>query len=206
MLRLINCKDMRSRLNVVLILLIVIILGSCKQNYSPKPRGYFRIDLPQREYIDFDTTFPYSFNYSNYIRIEQDPYSTNEKYWINLVMKDFDATLHLSYKVVDGNLEKYLEDSYTLVTKHIPKADAIYDNLVVDRDRNVFGLTYKIVGRGAASPYQFFLTDSSSHFLRGALYFNYLPNNDSLQPVIDFVIEDIEHIIETLEWKYKEPR
>jgi len=176
------------------------MIVSCEQNHSPKPRGYFRIDLPQRTYIDLDTTFPFSFKYSNYMRITKDPHSPNEKYWINLVADDFDATLHLSYKVVEGNLSKYLEDSHTLVTKHIPKADAIYDNLIVDRNRNVFGLTYKIVGSGAASPYQFFLTDSSSHFLRGALYFNSLPNNDSLQPVIDFVIEDIEYIIETLTW------
>lgn len=187
------------RLYIVFILIIVMIV-SCEQNHSPKPRGYFRIDLPQRTYIDLDTTFPFSFKYSNYMRITKDSHSPNEKYWINLVADDFDATLHLSYKVVEGNLSKYLEDSHTLVTKHIPKADAIYDNLIVDRNRNVFGLTYKIVGSGAASPYQFFLTDSSSHFLRGALYFNSLPNNDSLQPVIDFVIEDIEYIIETLTW------
>ncbi len=187
------------RLYIVFILIIVMIV-SCEQNHSPKPRGYFRIDLPQRTYIDLDTTFPFSFKYSNYMRITKDSHSPNEKYWINLVADDFDATLHLSYKVVEGNLIKYLEDSHTLVTKHIPKADAIYDNLIVDRNRNVFGLTYKIVGSGAASPYQFFLTDSSSHFLRGALYFNSLPNNDSLQPVIDFVIEDIEYIIETLTW------
>ncbi len=189
------------RLNITLVLFFVIVASACEQNHSPKPRGYFRIDLPQREYLDFDTTFPYSFEYPDYISIQQDPHSPNEKYWINLVANDFDATLHLSYKVVDGNLVSYLEDSYTLVTKHIPKADAIYDNIIIDGERKVFGLSYKIVGSTAASPYQFFLTDSSSHFLRGALYFNTLPNNDSLQPVIDFVIEDIEHIIKTLEWK-----
>ena len=189
------------RLNIILVLLFVIVASACEQSYSPKPRGYFRIDLPKREYIEFDTTFPYSFEYPDYIKIIQDKYSPNEKYWINLVANDFDATLHLSYKVVDGNLVSYLEDSYTLVTKHIPKADAIYDNIIIDGDRKVFGLSYKIIGSTAASPYQFFLTDSSSHFLRGALYFNTLPNNDSLQPVIDFVIEDIEHIIETLKWK-----
>lgn len=189
------------RLNIALILLFIIIVSACNQNYSPKPRGYFRIDLPQRQYIEFDTTYPYSFEYPDYISIEKDMHSPNEKYWINLIAHDFDATIHLSYKVVDGNLVKYLEDSHTLVTKHIPKADAIYDNLIIDAERNVFGLGYKIVGSSAASPYQFFLTDSSSHFLRGALYFNTIPNNDSLQPVINFMIEDVEHLIETLKWK-----
>lgn len=188
-------------LNIALIFLFILILGACSENHSPKPRGYFRIDLPQREYIDFDTAFPYSFEYPKYISIEKDPHSPYEKYWINLVARDFDATLHLSYKVVDGNLVEYLEDSHLLVTKHIQKADAIYDNLIIDRERNVFGLSYKIIGSGAASPYQFFLTDSCSHFLRGALYFNTLPNNDSLQPVIDFLVEDFEQLIQTLEWK-----
>jgi gliding motility-associated lipoprotein GldD len=88
-----------------------------------------------------------------------------------------------------------------MVIKHIPKADAIYDSLVVDRERNMFGLIYELEGSGAASPYQFFLTDSVSHFLRGALYFNTVPNNDSLEPVIDFLISDINYLIKTLEWK-----
>ena len=84
------------------------------------------------------------------------------------------------------------------------KADAIYDSLVVDRNRNIFGLIYEIEGSGAASPYQFFLTDSLSNFVRGALYFNVVPNNDSLEPVINFIIEDIEHLINTFQWKEKE--
>jgi len=177
------------------------VLNACDQNYSPKPRGYFRIDLPEKSYVKFDTTFPYSFEYPNYANIKKDPHSPHEKYWINLEIPNFNATVHFSYKTVNGNLVDYLEDSHTLVTKHIPKADAIYDSLIVDPERNVFGLTYQITGSTVASPYQFFLTDSSSHFLRGALYFNTIPNNDSLQPVIDFVISDIEHLINSLEWK-----
>lgn len=190
-----------GRLNIVLILIFALFINACDQNYSPKPRGYFRIDLPKKAYIKFDSTFPYTFEYPDYASIEKDPHSPHEKYWINLEMRNFDATVHFSYKVVNNNLIDYLEDSHTLVTKHIPKADAIYDSLIVDHKRNVFGLSYKIIGSDVASPFQFFLTDSSSHFLRGALYFNTIPNNDSLQPVIDFVISDIEHLMNTLEWK-----
>lgn len=190
-----------TRLNIIFVLIFAFIISACNQNYSPKPRGYFRIDLPEKSYIKFDTNFPYTFEYPEYANIEKDPYSLHEKYWINLQIPDFNATVHFSYKPVNGNLVDYLEDSYTLVTKHIPKADAIYDSLIVDRKRNVFGLSYHIAGSTVASPYQFFLTDSSTHFLRGALYFNTIPNNDSLQPVIDFVISDIEHLINSLEWK-----
>ena len=176
-------------------------LFSCEQAYTPKPRGYFRIDFPEKAYKDFDSTFPYSFEYPVYSTITPDPHSPNEKYWINLNFPAYKATVHISYKPVHGNLVTYLEDAHTLVTKHIEKADAISDSLIIDRDRNLFGLAYTLEGNGAASPYQFFLTDSSSNFLRGALYFNTVPNNDSLEPVIGFIKEDILHLIDTFKWQ-----
>ena len=192
-----------SKINFIFVLLITAgIMASCNTNpYTPKPRGYFRIDLPEKHYVLLDTNFPYSFEYPTYASVSPDVHSPNEKYWININFTPFKATLYLSYKKIDGNLISYLEDAHTLVTKHIPKADAIYDSLIVDRQRNVFGLTYEIEGSGAASPYQFFLTDSTTHFLRGALYFNIVPNNDSLQPIIDFIQKDIEHLVGTLQWK-----
>ena len=180
-----------------------LLLGmlSCEQAYTPKPRGYFRIDLPEKQYLSFDTIFPYSFEYPVYSIISNDPHSPEEKYWINLNFPDFKATVHISYKHIDGNLVTYLEDAHTLVTKHIAKADAIYDSLIVDRNRNLFGLAYELQGSGAASPYQFFLTDSSTNFVRGALYFNTVPNNDSLEPVIAFIKKDIVHLFSTFNWK-----
>ena len=85
--------------------------------------------------------------------------------------------------------------------KHISKASSIENRVIINPEAKVFGLIYEIKGMGAASPYQFFVTDSSSHFLRGALYFNMIPNNDSLAPVIDFLKEDIEHLLLSLKWK-----
>jgi len=185
-----------------IILLTGMLLNSCDNStYSPKPRGYFRIDFPAKQYVLLDSIYPYSFEYPTYAKLTPDIHSPNKKYWVNLQFETYQATLHLSYKQIDANLIDYLEDAHTLVTKHIPKADAIYDSLIVDRQRNVFGLAYEIEGSGAASPYQFFLTDSTKHFLRGALYFNTIPNNDSLEPVIDFIQVDVEHLIATLRWK-----
>jgi gliding motility-associated lipoprotein GldD len=185
------------------IILAVLISGfiSCEQSYSPKPRGFFRIDLPEKHYLTFDTTFPYSFEYPVYSTITGDPHSPDEKYWINLNFPDFKATVHISYKPVDNNLVNYLEDAHTLVTKHISKADAISDSLIINGNRNLFGLAYSLEGSGAASPYQFFITDSSSNFVRGALYFNVVPNNDSLEPVINFIKKDIVHLFATFRWK-----
>jgi gliding motility-associated lipoprotein GldD len=98
-------------------------------------------------------------------------------------------------------LKTYLEDAHTLVSKHIPKASAINDSVILNRKKRIFGLAYDIEGTGAASPYQFFLTDSTSKFIRGALYFNVVPNNDSLEPVINFIKKDIKHLINTFSWK-----
>lgn len=186
---------------VIIAFLIFFIATSCEQNYTPKPRGYFRIDLPEKKYQTFDTTFPYTFDYPIYAEIVSDPHSPNEKYWINLNYLPFNATLYISHKDVDDNLIQYLEDAHKMVMKHIPKADAIYDSLILDRERNMYGLIYQLEGSGAATPYQFFLTDSISHFVRGALYFNIAPNNDSLEPVIDFITDDINYMINSFRWK-----
>jgi gliding motility-associated lipoprotein GldD len=85
--------------------------------------------------------------------------------------------------------------------KHIPKATAIDSKQFIDEKNHIYGLTYTISGTEAASPFQFYLTDSTRNFIRGALYFNTIPNNDSLAPVIDFLKQDIIHMIETFRWK-----
>lgn len=182
------------------VILVITFLFACHSPYTPKPRGYFRIDLPEKSYQQFDTSYPYAFEYPIYATISESEHALNENYWIDINFLQFNATLHMSYKSVDGDLITYLEDAYTLATKHIPKADAIYDSVIIKRNKNIFGLTYQIEGGEVASPYQFLLTDSTSHFVRGALYFNTVPNNDSLQPVIDFLKDDIDRLINTFRW------
>jgi gliding motility-associated lipoprotein GldD len=178
-----------------------LFFSSCSDSYTPKPRGYFRIDLPEKRYQLFDSTFPYTFEYPVYADISADSSKMSEPYWINIRYKPFHATLHLSYKVIQGNLAKYLNDAHTLVNKHIPKANAITQREFVDETNRIFGLVYHIRGADAASSYQFYVTDSLTKFVRGALYFNMVPNNDSLAPVIDFLTKDMEHLINTFRWK-----
>ncbi len=186
----------------VSVVMLFAVLASCSGgDYIPKPRGYFRIDFPEQSYQKLDSVFPYTFEYPVYTEITPDIHSPNEKNWININFPDFKGILHLSYKPVNGNLIDFMEDSRTMAFKHIPKASAIDNRVIFDPEKNVFGLIYEISGSGSASPYQFFVTDSSRHFLRGALYFNIVPNNDSMAPVIGFIKKDIEHLIETLEWK-----
>jgi len=186
---------------ILLLFLSVLIAASCSDSYTPKPRGYFRIDLPEHSYRVFDSAFPYTFEYPDYADITADSSKMAEPYWLNIRYRPFNATLHISYKVVRGNLARYLNDAYTLVNKHIPKANAITQREFSDPGNRVYGLVYDIRGADAASPYQFYLTDSLSNFIRGALYFNLIPNNDSLAPVIEFLKSDMEHMIGTFRWK-----
>jgi gliding motility-associated lipoprotein GldD len=185
----------------VIWLAVIIIAASCNETYTPKPRGYFRISLPQKNYIKFDSSFPYAFDYPDYTLLTPDYQSPNKKLWLNIEYPIFKGSLHLSYSPIHGNLVNFLEDSRSLVLKHIPKASAINDSMISIPGHHVYGMIYRIQGAGVASPTQFFLTDSSNHFLRGALYFNIRPNNDSLAPVIEFINQDIDHFIKTLAWK-----
>lgn len=187
--------------NKILMILLLTFMSACHETYTPKPKGYFRIALPEHEYIAFDSAFPYRFEYPVYAELGPDPFSPQEPYWLNIDFPQFRGRIHLSYKEIDGNLVEYLEDSRQFVMKHIPKASNIGDSLILDRDRDVYGLIYHIDGMGAASPCQFFVTDSTQHFVRGALYFDVVPNNDSLAPVIDFLKKDIDHLIATFSWK-----
>jgi gliding motility-associated lipoprotein GldD len=191
----------RKIIGLIALVLLILAFAGCQQDYSPKPRGYFRIDLPEKQYVKFDSTYPYSFEYPVYAKITPDNRSTSEPFWLNIDFPRFRGRIYISYKPVKSNLPEYLEDSRTFVVKHIPKAEAIDDSLIYRPDDRVFGLIYYIQGSQAASPCQFFMTDSSAHFLRGALYFDVTPNNDSLAPVLNFIEEDIRHMVNTFRWK-----
>ena len=193
---------MRKLTNSLTLLLLLMTAVACgDSNPQPKPRGYFRIDLPEKQYVALDTMRRYSFEYPVYATITPDFYSLDEKDWANVEFPQFKGTIHLSYKNVDNNLSEYIEDAYHMITKHINKATGIRDSVVINDDRKVYGLVYFLDGEGVASPLQFYLTDSTKHFMRGSLYFNIYPNNDSLQPVIDFITDDVRHLITTLDWK-----
>ena len=187
---------------LVLSSLLIALFSSCdNKQYQPKPRGYFRIDFPGKEYVKLDSMEFYSFEYPVYSKITPDNFSPQEKNWVNIEYPSHKGTIHISYKTVDNNLDEYLEDSYSMMTKHISRAMGIRDSIVINQDRKVYGLVYFLEGEGVASPLQFYLTDSVNHFMRGSLYFNVRTNNDSLAPVIDFITDDVRHLIETLEWK-----
>jgi len=191
---------MRGKL-FFLLLCSVVGFASCNQDYTPKPRGYMRISLPEKEYKLIETGCPYSFEIATYSVFKPDTRTQSDSCWFNIEYPQFKAQLYFSYLPINGNLAGYLEDSRELTNKHISKASGIEETLIIKDDTRVYGMLYTVEGSRAASPLQFHLTDSTDHFLRGALYFNVSPNNDSLAPVIDFLKEDIRHLIETLKWE-----
>ena len=167
----------------------------------PKPKGYFRIDLPEKDYVKVDTLQRYAFEAPSYALLTNDPFAPEEKNWVNVEMPNFKASIHLTHKEVKGNLGEYLEDVHTMLTKHLQKANGMNDSLIINPDRKVYGMMIEMDGKGVATPLQFYLTDSTDNFVRGALYFNFVPNNDSMQPVIEYIRQDIDRMIGTFEWK-----
>ena len=180
-------------------ILIILIVG-CHDRYTPKPRGYYRIDFPQKKYKQFVSDCPYVFEYPEYSIIKNDESPNTEPCWINVEFPGYNGSIHVSYKSIAGNINEVLEDAHSLAYKHTVKADAINEHLINKNNERVFGILYDIEGN-VASSVQFFLTDSTDHFLRGALYFKTRVEKDSLAPVIEFFRQDIIHFIDTFEWK-----
>lgn len=185
--------------NVISLLALIILISSCEQDYVPKPRGYFRIDFPEKSYANYEGKCPFSFELPAYTKVELIRSESYDSCWFNVSFPRHNAKVHFTYLPVHNNLELYLEDAYVFAFKHEVKANAISRTQYHNPDSRVSGLLYDIKGN-VASNLQFYATDSTNHFLRGALYFEVKPNQDSLAPVIDFIKADVVHLLETLEW------
>ncbi|MBL0314669.1 MAG: gliding motility lipoprotein GldD [Flavobacteriales bacterium] len=167
----------------------------------PRPRGYFRIDLPEKSYRVYETACPLQMEVPNYAKVElfKDKMSS-DSCWFNVYFPKFNARIHCSYMPVNNNMDRLLHDAYGFAAKHEMKATALKRTIISDSLNQVYGIVYDIEGE-AASQLQFFLTDSTSHFFRGSLYFFNAPNPDSIAPVLDFLREDVMHLTETIRWK-----
>lgn len=179
---------------------------ACNSDFVQKERSYFKIAFPKKEYRVFNQPgFPYSFEYPVYGNIIQDSLFFDEKaenpYWINIDFPQFDGRLYLSYKEIGRHrFDSLVNDAFTMSYKqHTTRASAIQSKPFVTSN-GISGVYFLLKGN-AATANQFFATDSVRHFLRGALYFNATPNEDSLRPVNDFLRGDMEHLIQTLRWK-----
>jgi gliding motility-associated lipoprotein GldD len=185
-----------------------LLFSSCESTYVPKPRGYHRIELPAHAYQVLDDSYPYKFEYSRAAVVEKHQTAIAEPYWIDIKYPNQDAVVQLTYKSLKGlkfekEKEKFLNelinDSYNLTSKHQIKAYAIEENVIITPKGNK-ATVFELEG-DVPSQFQFMISDSTKHFLRGALYFKTSTKNDSLAPIIEYIKIDIMHMLNTLEWR-----
>ncbi len=190
---------MRNKFLLCFILLFALV--SCQEvdPVYPKPISGIKLSFPSKSFSNIVNGCAYSFNTPDYISVDTAKGQCN----INLNFEPFNATLFLTYIPIDTSLMYHIEYSRKLVYDHSIKADAIQEKTILNPSNNVYGLAYRLIGNSASS-YQFYLTDSSHHFLRGALYFNVKPNYDSLKPTIEYLLQDFDTIFNSLEWHTEE--
>jgi len=193
----------RRRYLVQFLICLLVVLSACEEVYLPKPAGYNRIDLPQNAYQALPYTFPYSFVYSNYAQLAGDSNKNADRYWANLYYDDFDALLQITYKDLtqgDNEAKVLLNEAFALAMRHDVRAYGIEETLVALPRGQVASLT-QLEGE-VPTQLQFFTSDSTNHFFRGALYFSTATKNDSLQPIINFIKKDVLEMLKSFEWKY----
>ena len=180
------------------------MLTSCKPKPlpEPKPMGYFRIDLPEHQYRRLDTTLPFSFEQSVFANTSIEP-QPDQSLWVNVTYPELRASLRFTcFKLKNADsLRRLMVSEDKMVKFHYQKADDVQFSIIKDPEAHIWGQTYEIYGKQVATPFQFWLTDSAHQFVRAALYFDNTPNNDSLQPVIDYLKEDAMHLINSFAWK-----
>jgi gliding motility-associated lipoprotein GldD len=196
-----------GRIRIVMLLIFLSASYGCRHIVVPKPRGLFRIDLPEHKYIQFkeqtrkNVNIPLSFEYPIYGQLIFQEENGSNPGWFNIEFPSYKAKIYLTYKDVKNDLNTLLDQSYDLNVKyHVSKADAINEQVVSNTENKVYGILYDLKGN-TASAVEFYVTDSMKHYLRGSLYFASEPNADSLAPVINFFRDDIMHLIETIKWK-----
>lgn len=184
---------------------LLMLAASCNSTYSPRPKGYFAISFPEKKYRLFDQPgYPYAFEYPEYANVIKDSTyfegQPENGWWINVDFPQFNGKIYVSYKEIGPNkFDKLKEDAYKLTYKHTSKAYNIEDSLF-SNPNGVYGVFFKVDGNVATAK-QFFMTDTAKHFLRGALYFDATPNEDSLGIVYQFLQEDMKHLINSFRWK-----
>lgn len=183
--------------NLFLSLLGVVLCWGCQQQTLPKPKAYLDLEYQEANYkLYSNARIPFSFDLNL-----STAKTRNTTSGLNLIYPDLKATVYLSYKPVNNNINALLSDAYTLPSKHISKAEEIPEQLFINPEERVYGTLFSIVGN-AASQLQFFLTDSTQHFLVGSLYFYSRPNYDSIFPAAQYVQKDVERLMESLRWSY----
>ncbi|MGK0138812.1 MAG: gliding motility-associated lipoprotein GldD [Algoriphagus sp.] len=189
------------RLVIFVMLSLCLIACNTQEVYMPKPKGFNRMDLPKQAYLKLTEPHPYSFEYSENAVIEPDTFGKAEPHWIIVHYPELKSRIQFTYKPLKGNLDrltKHIDDAYKLAAKHHVKATSQKER-VVELKSGKRAVLIDIEGE-VPSHFQFYITDTSQHYLRGAVYLMEPSLNDSLSPLINYLKEDCMHILETLTW------
>ena len=189
-------------MRVALFLASVFFIAGCNDSYTPKRKGYNRLELPAHEYISLPDSLPYSFDISTAAKILRDSSGFGERYWIDIFYPAITANVQITYKNLGHDsqfLRELVDDSYKLTAKHQIKAYSIEESVLLT-PKGKTAVVAELEGE-VPSQFQFFITDSTNNFLRGALYFRTSTKNDSLAPAIEYMKIDAMRMINTLEWK-----
>ena len=172
-------------------------LMACNSETQPKPVSYLSLSYPKSMYKELDSPCDYSFEISEQAIAQFD----ENRCWVKINYPKLKATVHITYRKVEGNLEEILREVEKLTYEHAIKADKIHPGKdYVNKASKVYGRLYQVEGN-VASNVQFRLTDSVQHVLSGALYFKVRPNYDSILPAVKYIEKDILHLMETTHWK-----
>lgn len=172
-----------------------MLLMSCKDEVLPKPSSQLRLNYPIAEYAAFDNHCPFTFNMNADAVIKED-----KDCGFSITYPKMKATIYLTYKSVNGNIDKLLRDAQKLTYEHVIKADDILEQPYINPEKRVYGMFYKVSGNAATNA-QFYATDSVKHFITGSVYFYAKPNFDSIMPAADYIRNDMQTLMETLKWK-----
>ena len=184
-------------IKLVMIFLISGMIYSCKEKTVPKPEGYLRLEYPEPQYQEFKSDCPFVFQYST----NQSKMVKDSSCWYNVVYPSMKGKLYLTYYSLENNsLKNLIKQSEKLVYEHTIRAAAINPKLFINKEKKVFGTFFELTGESATN-FQFYVTDSSKHFLQGSFYFRAQPKPDSLQPAVDYIKRDVFHLIESVKWK-----
>jgi gliding motility-associated lipoprotein GldD len=173
----------------------VLILVGCKNEVLPKPSSQLRLNYPIADYVAFENDCPFIFNMNSDAKIKED-----KECGFSINYPKMKATIYLTYKPVNDNIDKLLRDAQKLTYEHVIKADDIVEQPFINSEKKVYGMFYKVSGNAATNS-QFYATDSVKHFLTGSVYFYAKPNFDSIMPAADYIRNDMQVLMETLKWK-----
>ena len=173
---------------------LFLSLISCGDETLPKPKGQLSLEYPKAKYSKLDSNCSFTFEKNNLALIKDKSCAFEINY------PKMKATIYLTHKSVNNDIDKLLRDAQKLTYDHVVKADDILEQPFINDKKKVYGMFYE-VGGNAATNAQFYATDSTNNFIVGSVYFYAKPNFDSILPAAQYLKEDMRRIMETLEWK-----